>query len=211
MWARFRDWVASLKSPRSARPLTRTDTEMSATGERPANNAFRTDTVMSSHSMPNDSYERDYEAPTGMYVTKRSSSIPQVLRRMRLHGMQDLEKLPEDEVKAGRSVPSDIVVRGKLYLPSRAKSVRCELWWVSGEGMPAAVVEVYVRGKCVLELDRRLLQFRENLERREIAFNAKEAREGGVERYQWWLVRVDKEDTREFLRLHREIAEDASF
>ena len=211
MWARFRDWMSWLKSPRSPRPLTRTDCTMPAKKQEAAMNAPRTDTVMSSHSLPSDSYERDYEAPTGMYVTKRSSSIPQVLRRMRVHGMQDLEELPENEVKAGRSVPADILVHGKLYLPSRAKSVRCELWWVRGDGESAAVVEVYVRGKCVLQLDRRLLQFRENLERREIAFNAKEAREGGVQKYQWWLVRVDKEDTREFLRLHREIAEDASF
>ena len=211
MWARFRDWMASLKSPRSPRPLTRTNTAVWETKEKLGKRAQRTDTALSSNSMPNDAHERDYEEPTGMYVTKRSSSIPQVLRCMRLYGMQDLDKLPEDEVQAGRSVPSDIVVHGKLYLPSRAKSVPCELRWVKGEGASAAVVEVYVRGKCVLQLDRRLLQFRENLERREIAFNAKEAREGGVQKYQWWLVRVDKEDTREFLRLHREIAEDASF
>ena len=151
--------------------------------------------------------EENSKPPTGMYPTKRSWSLPNVKQHLRRIGVQDLETLPENQDNITRQTPEEIMVRGKLYLPSRVKSVPCELSWCKTQA--SAVIGVHVGGKCVLELDRRLLQFRENLERRELAFNAKEGY--GEERYEWWSVKVNREDRLGFLRLHREIAEDASW
>ena len=151
--------------------------------------------------------QAEHEPPTGMYPTKRWSSLPNVKHHLRCLGVPDLETLPENQDNITRQAPEEIMVWGNLYLPSRVKSVPCELRWCRTEA--SAVIEVHVGGKCVLELDRRLLQFRENLERRELAFNAKEGY--GEGRYEWWLIKVNREDRLGFLRLHREIAEDASW
>ena len=65
-------------------------------------------------------------------------------------------------------------------------------------------IKIFKHKSCVLHLDRRLLTFVQNTDRLELAFNAKQRD------YEWWILRFDKYETRNFYKLNYLVLQDAT-
>ena len=111
--------------------------------------------------------------------------MPDVLRRMRAHKIH--VPMPNTLQEMGGSFDTAIQVlvsaRCNLTTSARESAVRVTIQYLRND--ISDYIKIFRHGKCVLNLDRRLLRFAENADRLEIALNAKSGE------YDWWLLQFE--------------------
>ena len=161
-------------------------------------------------NLDDDFYEADdttvlaQPPPPGMYPTRKSTSVPDILRRMRAHKIHVPMPNTDEIVQSINQNPGTVVVqsRCKLTTSERDKAVTVTVQYLRSE--TSDYIKIFKNKACILHLDRRLLKFCENADRLELAFNAKS------EEYDWWLLRFDRKHIRSYFALHYHILTDAT-
>ena len=153
---------------------------------------------------PNNTTSTPSTPPPGMYPTRKSTSVPDILRRMRAHKIHVPMPNTDEIVQSINQNPGTVVVqsRCKLTTSERDKAVTVTVQYLRSE--TSDYIKIFKNKACILHLDRRLLKFCENADRLELAFNAKS------EEYDWWLLRFDRKHIRSYFALHYHILTDAT-
>ena len=153
---------------------------------------------------PNNTTSTPSTPPPGMYPTRKSTSVPDILRRMRTHKIHVPMSSSDELTCLEDHSPARVLVqsRCKLTTSARDKAVTVTVQYLRSQ--TSDYIKIFKNNKCILHLDRRLLKFCENADRLELALNSKS------EEYDWWLLQFDRKHLRSYFSLHYHILTDAS-
>ena len=142
--------------------------------------------------------------PPGLYPSRKSTSVPDVLRRMRAHKIHVPMPNTLQEVSGSFDSSMQVLVsaRCNLTTSAREKAVRVTVQYLRNH--TSDYIKIFRHRKCVLDLDRRLLRFAENADRLEIALNSKSGA------YDWWVLQFEPKYLHCYYSLHYHILTDSS-
>ena len=155
--------------------------------------------IQPSVSLPAES-EAPLPAPTGMHLARKSTSLPNLLRRMRAHKTRlDLPTHWENYTTDACVLAT---VRCLLTTAEREQGVKVTVQCL--KDARTTYIRILRHHKCILYLDRHLLLFVENADRRTLAFNAHS------HEYDWWVLVFERRRLHDYHALHYHILQDAS-
>ena len=142
--------------------------------------------------------------PAGMYPVRKSTSLPDLLRRIRkkktIASMPTtLENLSIDAMVEARLV---VTVRCMLTTAEQDPGVKVTVQCL--KDATSTYIKIFKHHECILHLDRKLLRFVENADRMTLAFNARS------HEYDWWVLGFERRHMHDYHSLHYHILQDAS-
>lgn len=142
--------------------------------------------------------------PPGMYPTRKSTSVPDLLRRMRARNQHVTMPTLEENFDTQHYPPAKLLLttRCRLSYSPKEKGVKVILQILKDSC--TTYIKIFRHHVCVLHLDRRLLRFSENADRLQLALTAKDPG------YDWWVLIFDKEKPHAYYDVHYHILQEAS-
>ena len=142
--------------------------------------------------------------PPGLYPSRKSTSVPDLLRRLRAHKIHVPMPNTLQEIGGSFDTAMQVLVSARCDLTTSAResAVRVTVQYLRND--ISDYIKIFRHRKCVLNLDRRLLRFAENADRLEIALNAKSGE------YDWWLLQFEPKYLHSYFSLHYHILTDSS-
>jgi hypothetical protein len=142
--------------------------------------------------------------PPGLYPSRKSTSVPDLLRRLRAHKIHVPMPNTLQELSGSFDSSMQVLVNSRCNLTTSAResTVRVTVQYLRND--ISDYIKIFRHRKCVLNLDRRLLRFAENADRLEIALNAKSGD------YDWWLLQFEPKYLHAYYSLHYHILTDSS-
>lgn len=146
----------------------------------------------------------EIDPPTGMYPMRQSTSVPDLLRRMRAHKSRVHMPTTWEYVQVDNNSPARVVstVRCMLTTAERDDAVRVTVQCL--KNATSTYLKIFKHRECILHLDRKLLRFVENADRMTLAFNARS------HEYDWWVLGFERRHMHDYHSLHYHILQDAS-
>lgn len=148
--------------------------------------------------------EAQIAPPNGMYPVRQSTSVPDLLRRMRAHKTTLPMPTTWEELTVDKNTPARVVttVRCMLTTAEREDAVRVTVQCLKNAS--STYIKIFKHRKCVLHIDRKLLRFVENADRMTLAFNA------SSHEFDWWVLAFEPRHMHDYHSLHYHILQDAS-
>lgn len=142
--------------------------------------------------------------PAAMYPVRQSTSVPNLLRRMRAHKSRVPMPTAWEGYKLDNNSPARVVttVRCMLTTAEREDAVRVTVQCL--KNATSTYVKIFKHRECILHLDRKLLRFVENADRMTLAFNARS------HEYDWWVLAFERRHVHDYHSLHYHVLQDAS-
>jgi hypothetical protein len=143
-------------------------------------------------------------APPGMYPTRKSTSVPDLLRRLRSRRLHvPMPSTAEEMYGSGAGLARVLVqARCRLAMSAREEAVGVIVQYLRSD--TSDYLKIFRKKRCVLHLDRRLLRFVENADRLELAFNSK------TREYDWWVLKFDVKHMHSYYSMHYHLLMDAT-
>ena len=143
-------------------------------------------------------------APPGMYPSRKSTSVPDLLRRLRSRRLHVPMPSTAEEIYGPEAGPARVLVqaRCRLAMSEREKTVGVTVQYLRND--TSDYLKIFRKKRCVLHIDRRLLGFVENADRLQLAFNSK------TREYDWWVLKFDVKELHSYYNLHYHLLMDAS-
>ena len=142
--------------------------------------------------------------PPGMYTVRKSTSVPDLLRRMRAHKSRVQMQTAWEGYKLDNNSPARVVTTVRCMLTTAEREDAVSVTVQCLKNASSTYIKIFHLRKCILHLDRKLLRFVENADRMTLAFNARS------HEYDWWVLAFERRHLHDYHSLHYHVLQDAS-